>query len=55
MRKKSDGENSTEWMDQMNIGVNHHRSKYIKSSTGKYCGMKQKVSILANAEEYTAV
>ena len=55
MRKKSDGENSTLWMEEMNLGVSQHRSTLVKSSTGKYCGTKQKVSILSNAEDYTAI
>ena len=55
MRKKSDGENSTLWMEEMNAGVSSHRSTLVKSSTGKYCGTKQKVSILANTENYTTI
>ena len=42
-------------MEDMSVGLNQHRSAYIKTSTGKFCGTKQKVSILSNAEDYTAI
>ena len=39
----------------MGGGISQHRSAFIKTSTGKFCGTKQRVSILSNAEDFTAI